>query len=87
MIEINQSDRIKLEELGVLKPVRGRYEHMKICSIHKNSKGKSIWVNDYLIIYINPDIYRQKMKKYLSEGKIDNIIKETLGYLKTLNNL
>jgi len=78
MIQINKSDRKKLEELGILKSVRGIYQHMTVCSRSKHSNGKSIYVEDWMVIFLNPDKYREAMKGYMSKWKIENTIKEVL---------
>lgn len=78
MMQINKSERQQLEEMGILKQTQGRYRHMNICSIHKNSKGKSCFIEDWLIIFLNPDKYREAMKGYMSQGRIESIIRDVL---------
>ena len=79
MIQINQSERKQLEEMGKLKPIKGKYNMMNVCSRRKKSKGRSTYVEDWLVIFINPDKYRDAMKGYMTNDKIENIIRSVLN--------
>jgi hypothetical protein len=78
MIQINKSERQQLETMGKIYPVKGHYPTMNVCSRNKKSKGHSTYIEDWLIIFINPDKYREVMRKYMPAWKIENTIKEVL---------
>jgi len=83
MIQINKHERQFLEEIGILAPVKGNYnEQMTISCVGGKSKKKSIYVHDYLIIYINPEHYMRLMKPYLSMGFIKEQIRQSKLYLQ-----
>lgn len=81
MVQISKSEREYLEQIGVLKPKNGRFYGMVVSSINKNSKGKSTYVEDSLIIHICPDRYREMMKKYKSHRDIEDDIRNALRRL------
>ena len=80
MVSITKSEREHLEKIGVLKSKNGRF-HGMICSINKNSKGKSTYVEDRYMIYISPQRYREIMKQYKRYREIEDDIRNALRLL------
>jgi hypothetical protein len=78
MIQINKSERKQLESLGKLYPTKGHYEMMNVCSRRKKSKGHSTYIEDQLVIWVNPDKYRSAMKGYMPSERIEYIIRNVL---------
>ncbi len=81
MVSITKSEREHLEKIGVLKSKNGRFDGMTVCSINKNSKGKSTFVEDRYMIYISPQRYREMMKQYKRYRDIEDDIRNALRLL------
>lgn len=79
MFKINKLEREYLEQIGALTTYRGQYPQMYVCNVSRKSKKKTYYINDDLMIYLNPDLYREKMKPYMKRWDIEYKIKEVLS--------
>ena len=61
MIKITLAQRQYLESIGLLKPNRGQFDSMVVCSKHKNSKGKSYYVENRYLYYLQNSKNSQKV--------------------------
>lgn len=87
MVKINALQRKYLESIGVLVPVGGLYyQQMTVCNKDHKSKSKKYYINDELLVYINPTLYREKMKRYMSKWAIDNMIRRAAEVIRNVKD-
>lgn len=80
MVQINKQQRKYLEDIGVIKSKNKNnpFNGMTVANINSKSRKKSIYVEDEIVIFLDPDWYRRIMAKYMKEYYIEKKIKEVL---------
>lgn len=97
MVKINALQRAFLEEIGIIKPRNISYKWldemgqsrtvsqsngMTVCNRKRSSSQKSIYVEDSMIAYFDPEWYRRISEKYFSKSTIENQIRQAQWYVE-----